>query len=60
LIVATGSDPAAARVWLQPVAAWAAWWLLDDDGIYVAVDTDDPPPAQYPTARPTRHAGDRP
>jgi hypothetical protein len=54
LIVATGSDPAAARVWLQPVAAWAAWWLLDDEGLYVAVDTDDAAPDLYPTRKATR------
>jgi hypothetical protein len=36
-------------VWLAPALAWPGWWLLDDDGVYIAVDTGDAPPAHYPT-----------
>jgi hypothetical protein len=54
LIVATGQDPTLARVWLDPATAWRGWWLLDDDGIYVAVDTDDPAPHLYPTRKAIR------
>jgi hypothetical protein len=52
--VTTGTDPAAVPVWLNPATAWPGWWLLDDDGIYVAVDTDDPAPHLYPTRKAIR------
>jgi hypothetical protein len=51
LIVATETDPALARVWLDPATAWPGWWILSDDGLYVAVDTDDPAPRWYPAYR---------
>lgn len=55
LTLPSWADPATERVWLAPATAWAGWWLLDEDGVYVACDTDDPPPAHYPVPhRPVR------
>lgn len=51
LIVPSTGDPATAPVWLHPATAWPAWWLLDPEGIYIGVDTDQPAPVPYPTRR---------
>lgn len=29
-------EPASVPVWLQPVQVWPGWWLVDDEGLYVA------------------------